>query len=66
LAVLVVGGAGYIGSHAAHVLRRKGYDVIIYDDLSNGRKELAEGFELIVAGSPIPQSSPRSLPVATR
>jgi UDP-glucose 4-epimerase len=48
LAVLVVGGAGYIGSHAAHVLRRKGYDVIIYDDLSNGRKELAAGFELIV------------------
>ena len=50
MAVLVVGGAGYIGSHAAHVLRRKGYDVIIYDDLSNGRKELAEGFELIVGG----------------
>lgn len=48
MAVLVVGGAGYIGSHAAHVLRRKGFDVIIYDDLSNGRKELAEGFELIV------------------
>jgi UDP-glucose 4-epimerase len=48
LAVLVAGGAGYIGSHAAHVLRRKGYDVIIYDDLSNGHKELAEGFELIV------------------
>jgi UDP-glucose-4-epimerase GalE len=48
LAVLVAGGAGYIGSHAAHVLRRKGYEVIIYDDLSNGRKELAEGFELIV------------------
>jgi nucleoside-diphosphate-sugar epimerase len=24
LAVLVVGGAGYIGSHAAHVPRRKG------------------------------------------
>jgi UDP-glucose-4-epimerase GalE len=48
LAVLVTGGAGYIGSHAAHVLRRKGYDVIIYDDLSNGRKELADGFELIV------------------
>ena len=48
MAVLVVGGAGYIGSHAAHVLRRKGYDVIIYDDLSNGRKELADGFELIV------------------
>jgi UDP-glucose 4-epimerase len=48
LAVLVVGGAGYIGSHAAHVLRRKGYDVIIYDNLSTGHKELAAGFELII------------------
>jgi UDP-glucose 4-epimerase len=48
LAVLVVGGAGYIGSHAAHVLRRRGYDVIIYDNLSTGQRELAEGFDLIV------------------
>jgi UDP-glucose 4-epimerase len=48
LAVLVVGGAGYIGSHAAHVLRRRGYDVIIYDNLCTGHKELAEGFEFIV------------------
>jgi UDP-glucose-4-epimerase GalE len=48
LAVLVVGGAGYIGSHAARVLQRKGYDVIIYDNLSTGHRELAEGLELIV------------------
>ena len=48
MAVLVVGGAGYIGSHAAHALRRKGYDVIIYDNLSTGHKALAEGFEFIV------------------
>jgi UDP-glucose-4-epimerase GalE len=48
LTVLVIGGAGYIGSHAARVLRRKGYDVIIYDDLSTGHKELADGFELVV------------------
>src|SRR5438045_869511 len=48
LAVLVIGGAGYIGSHAAHVLRRKGYDVIIYDDLSTGHKTLADGFDLVI------------------
>jgi UDP-glucose-4-epimerase GalE len=48
LAVLVVGGAGYIGSHAAHVLRRRGYQVIVYDNLSTGYRELAEGFELII------------------
>jgi UDP-glucose 4-epimerase len=46
--VLVVGGAGYIGSHTAHVLRTRGYDVIIYDNLSTGHASLAEGFELIV------------------
>ena len=49
MAVLVVGGAGYIGSHTAHVLRKRGYDVIIYDNLCTGDRELAEGFELIVA-----------------
>ncbi len=48
MAVLVVGGAGYIGSHAARVLRRHGHEVIIYDNLSTGHKALAEGFELIV------------------
>jgi UDP-glucose-4-epimerase GalE len=48
LAVLVVGGAGYIGSHAAHALKRRGYEVIIYDSLIAGHKELAKGFELII------------------
>ena len=46
--ILVVGGAGYIGSHAARALKRRGYDVIIYDNLSTGHATLAEGFELIV------------------
>ena len=48
MAVLVVGGAGYIGSHAARVLQRRGYDVIVFDNLSTGYKQLAEGLELIV------------------
>jgi UDP-glucose-4-epimerase GalE len=48
LSVLVIGGAGYIGSHAAHALKRKGYEVIIYDNLSTGQASLAEGFELVV------------------
>ena len=48
MAILVVGGAGYIGSHAARVLRRRGYDVIVYDNLSTGHRFLAQGFELVV------------------
>jgi UDP-glucose-4-epimerase GalE len=47
LAILVVGGAGYIGSHAARALRRSGYEVIIYDNLSTGHRLLAQGFELV-------------------
>jgi UDP-glucose-4-epimerase GalE len=45
--VLVIGGAGYIGSHTARVLRRKGHEVLIYDNLNTGFVELARGFELI-------------------
>jgi UDP-glucose 4-epimerase len=46
--VLVVGGAGYIGSHATHALKRRGHDVVVYDNLSNGYRLLTEGFELVV------------------
>ena len=42
-----MGGAGYIGSHAARALRRSGYEVVIYDNLSTGFRGLAHGFELI-------------------
>ena len=46
--ILVVGGAGYIGSHAARALRRRGHEVVIYDNLSTGHAFLAQGFELVV------------------
>ena len=49
MAVLVTGGAGYIGSHTAHALKRKGYEVIIYDNLSTGHQTLADGFEFVNA-----------------
>ena len=48
MAILVVGGAGYIGSHTAHALKRKGHEVIIYDNLSTGFASLADGFELVI------------------
>jgi len=35
--VVVTGGAGFIGSHLAEELARRGYYVIILDDLSTGR-----------------------------
>ena len=36
--VLVTGGAGYIGSHAARLLDRAGHEVWIYDNLSLGHR----------------------------
>jgi UDP-arabinose 4-epimerase len=36
--VLVTGGAGYIGSHAAKELTRSGYRVVVYDNLSRGHR----------------------------
>jgi UDP-glucose-4-epimerase GalE len=47
MVVLVIGGAGYIGSHAARALRTAGHQVIIFDNLSTGYESLASGFELI-------------------
>jgi len=34
--ILVIGGAGYIGSHVTHELCDKGYNVKVLDDLSTG------------------------------
>ena len=40
-AVLVTGGAGYIGSHAAKALRRAGHRIVIYDNFSAGHRDAA-------------------------
>ena len=45
--VLVVGGAGYIGSHMVKDLLDAGYGVITLDDLSTGHRELVPGGEFI-------------------
>ena len=47
MVVLVIGGAGYIGSHTALALKRAGHQVVIFDNLSTGYEFLAAGFELV-------------------
>src|ERR1041385_6132868 len=45
--VLVTGGAGYIGSHAAKALRQAGYRVVIYDNVSARHREATLGSPLV-------------------
>ena len=41
--VLVVGGAGYIGSVCAAVLKKNGFEVECFDDLSTGHAQAVQG-----------------------
>lgn len=40
--ILLTGGAGYIGSHAAVVLTEAGHNVTIFDNFSNSHHEVIE------------------------
>jgi len=41
--ILVVGGAGYVGSHTAKGLLDGRYDIVVFDNLSQGHRELVLG-----------------------
>lgn len=49
MTILVTGGAGYIGSHTVKLLKNKGYDLLIFDNLIYGHRDFAEklGVKLI-------------------
>jgi len=40
--ILVVGGAGYIGSHTNKILNKQGYDTVVFDNLSLGHREFVK------------------------
>ena len=45
--ILVVGGAGYIGSHMAKMLAQSGHDVLVLDNLSTGFRDAVRYGRLI-------------------
>lgn len=49
MAILVTGGAGYIGSHTVIELQNAGYDVVVMDNLSNSSEVALERVQEISA-----------------
>lgn len=47
MAILVTGGAGYIGSHTVVELQNAGYDVVVVDNLCNSSEKALERVEQI-------------------
>lgn len=47
--ILIIGGAGYIGSHAVKLFLARGHDVWVYDNLSMGHRQAVPADRLIVA-----------------
>lgn len=46
--ILLTGGAGYIGSHAAVVLSEAGHEVVIFDNFSNSNESVITAIEKII------------------
>ena len=51
MAILVTGGAGYIGSHTVVELQNAGYDVVVVDNLSNSSEKSLKRVEAITGKS---------------
>lgn len=47
MAILITGGAGYIGSHTCVELLEEGYDLVVVDNLVNSKKEVIDRIEQI-------------------
>lgn len=50
--ILVTGGAGYIGSHTCIALHQAGYEIVVYDNLSNSSREAINRVSHLI-GAPI-------------
>src|SRR5262245_61848655 len=50
--ILVTGGTGYIGSHTAVELLNAGYEVVVFDNLSNSKRSVLDRIERIAGKRP--------------
>jgi len=51
VAWLITGGAGYIGSHVANAFLSAGFDVVVVDDLSTGKRSFVPDGAVFVQGA---------------
>jgi len=49
--ILVTGGAGYIGTHTCIALHAAGYDIVVYDNLSNSSREAVNRVSSLIGQS---------------
>ena len=61
MAVLVTGGAGYLGSHLTYALTDRGQDVVVLDNLSTGVRSLVSGQAIFVEGDVADQKLVREI-----
>lgn len=61
MTVLVTGGAGYIGSHVVQMLIERGYDVVVFDNLSAGHRAAVHQAATLVQGDLLDKTAVQSL-----
>ena len=61
MAILVTGGAGFIGSHTCVQLLDAGYEIVIADNLSNSKPQVVDRIRDIALLEPAFQKDPDAL-----
>jgi UDP-glucose 4-epimerase len=54
--ILITGGAGFIGSHIAHRVKEKSYEIVVFDNLSRGHQSMTPDGKLVVGELTDPQA----------